>query len=180
MFQTLEQLLLNRTPFPVLIILQVILGLSSAAIYSVIIFCIGILFFGINVYIADISAVLLPIILGTAALVGIGFIFSAFLLVYKKISGLTWILSVILVILGGIYFPVQMLPEWMQFLAEFVPTKHILDALRQAVLNHATVKEISHQLILLSIMLIILLPAGVISMNFAIKKTLKNSTLLHF
>ena len=68
----------------------------------------------------------------------------------------------------------------MQVLADFIPTKHILLALRQAILNNATVGDIAPQLLIMTILTVILLPIGIIALIISLNKTLKKGSLLQF
>jgi ABC-type polysaccharide/polyol phosphate export permease len=51
------------------------------------------------------------------AITSIGFVSAAFILVFKKGDPLNWGFSVLSWLLGGVYYPITVLPEWLQHLA---------------------------------------------------------------
>lgn len=49
----------------------------------------------------------------------------------------TGVLLAVATFLGGVYFPVQLLPSWLGQIAQWLPLTFALEALRQAVLQGA-------------------------------------------
>jgi ABC-2 type transport system permease protein len=67
-----------------------------------------------------------------AALSGIGIALGALVLVVKRGTLAVTFVSFALGLLGGAFFPVAVLPSWLQPLAALVPTRYAFDGLRSA------------------------------------------------
>ena len=65
-----------------------------------------------------------------------GVLLSAFVLVFKRGETLTALGAAGLSLLGGVYFPVRLLPSGLRTVADLVPFTWALDAVRRALLGH--------------------------------------------
>jgi ABC-2 type transport system permease protein len=69
--------------------------------------------------------------LGTGAFLGIGFALAATVREPRTAQMLGNLAFLILVILGGIWYPIDVLPDLLRWLSLFLPLPHLLGALRQ-------------------------------------------------
>jgi ABC-2 type transport system permease protein len=90
------------------------------------------------------------------------------------------IISSLSVLLGGVFYPVSVLPEWMQKCAFFIPITHSLEGMRQSLINGANFKEVIQSIIVLITFTVILLPIGLWIFNLAVKKAEMDGTLTHY
>jgi ABC-2 type transport system permease protein len=67
-----------------------------------------------------------------AALLGLGIALGAVVLVIKRATVVVTLASFALGLLGGAFFPVSVLPDWLQPIAAIVPTRFAFDGLRAA------------------------------------------------
>jgi ABC-2 type transport system permease protein len=108
-------------------------------------------------------------------------IFSAsFLLVFKRGDPVTSLVGSLSSLLGGVYFPLAVLPGWLQTVSFFLPFTHALEGLRQAVLNGRSLLELSTQVAVLSIFAIVLLPLSLMVFTYAIHQAKRLGTLSQF
>ncbi len=121
-------------------------GVMNAAISLLLTFGLGVLIFqgllGISIPIdwvnANYLAVVLSIIIGTACMISIGFIFSGINLVTARIQfALPDYVSGIFYLLGGVVFPPEILPAWAQSVSNVLPVTYFLRAIRSAFLPQA-------------------------------------------
>lgn len=70
-----------------------------------------------------------------AVFAALGVVVAAFTLVFKQSSALLGIIVSGLALLGGVYFPVEVLPEWIQWISHSLPFTWGLDVLRAALLQ---------------------------------------------
>ena len=63
-------------------------------------------------------------------------------------------------LLGGVFYPVNVLPSWLEPLSDLLPITHALEAMRQILLNGATLGAVSNQAAILTLFAAILLPIG--------------------
>ena len=59
----------------------------------------------------------------------------------EKGTQLGFVAQGILLVVSGVYYPVSVLPEWMQWLAKISPATYALDGIRDAIINGAGVSD---------------------------------------
>jgi ABC-2 type transport system permease protein len=84
------------------------------------------------------------------------------------------------VLLGGVYFPLQVLPFWLQNVAQFLPFTHALEGLRQAVLNGKGLTQLTTQLDILFTFAVVLLPLSLAAFAWAVGQAKRLGTLSQF
>jgi ABC-2 type transport system permease protein len=99
------------------------------------VFIIGGVLLGADMSSANILSALVFVMLIVLAFSGIGIASSAMTLYLKQSDPLTGLLGGISFLLGGIVFPVQSLPSWLQKVAWFLPMTHAVEGLRLAILQ---------------------------------------------
>lgn len=81
------------------------------------------------------------VLVSVIALVGLiclfaalGVALAAFTMVFKRGNSMTTLVVTLLAVLGGVYFPIYLLPGWAHWIANVLPFTWGLDVLRQALL----------------------------------------------
>jgi len=95
-----------------------------------IVILIGSLFFGTQVN-GSWFLVVLFIILGTLTFMSIGFIIAGLAKTPESASPIAGLISFPLLFLGGVFFPIQNMPEMLQPIVKIIPISHLATALRQ-------------------------------------------------
>jgi ABC-2 type transport system permease protein len=98
-------------------------------------------------YHPNIPALLLTLPLFVLSLWGIGFVFSAIWLCIKKANPFSNLVSPFLMLLGGVYYPVALLPAWLRYPARALPHGYAMQALADATLYHAGIRDLAPQLL---------------------------------
>jgi ABC-2 type transport system permease protein len=107
-------------------------GYAFGALRAAIYLGISALWLGLDVPDADWLGVAIVLVLGTVALMAIGIGLSALVLVYGRAEALTRVAVVALAFLSGAYFPVSVLPKWLEDVSVVLPSRIALDGLRAA------------------------------------------------
>jgi len=110
---------------------------------------------------------------------GLGVLSAAYLLLFKRGNPAKWFLLGISSVVGGMLFPVSILPDWLQFIAKLNPITYALDAMRAVLLDGASLWAISRPLLLLLVFAVILLPASMAVFSWALRRTKATGTLTH-
>lgn len=111
---------------------------------------------------------------------GVGIIAASFIMVLKRGDPIAWALSAFSNLLGGVYYPLDVLPDWLQFLARLLPITYSLEAMRQTLLNGASLIEVAPQLAALAAFGVILLPTSLIAFRFAVRRARQDGSLTHY
>ncbi|MFL5759297.1 MAG: ABC transporter permease [Thermomicrobiales bacterium] len=119
------------------------------------------LFFDLNLSDANFASALLILIICSVSLVGFGMCAAVMpLLSPEKGEQVAFIFASVLLLISGVYYPVDVLPNWMQTLAKFSPVTYALEGLRKALLDGAGIGALWAQIWPLLIMGAVCVPIG--------------------
>lgn len=110
---------------------------------------------------ADLVATAAVLAAAGVPFVGLGILVAVLPLVStEKGSQMAKILQALLLMVSGIYYPVTVLPGWMQTIAAVSPATYALDGTRRALLTGAGVRDLTPDLLILAGLGALLLPLG--------------------
>jgi len=96
------------------------------------------LFFHLDLRHTNVGATVVVILLSSLSFLGIGIMAAALPLLFtERGTQMTLVASAVLLLISGVYYPVAVLPRWMQLLATISPANYALDAIRRAVMRGA-------------------------------------------
>ena len=103
---------------------------------AVLLFAVVAAFFGLRMPNADFPAALLLLLVASISFFGIGMMTAVLPLISpEKGAQLGFIAQGILLVVSGVYYPVDVLPTWMQWIATISPATYALEGIRGAVLD---------------------------------------------
>jgi ABC-2 type transport system permease protein len=143
-----------------------LLGMGAfAVVYGVVrtslLFVVVALFFGLDFPAADFGAALLLLAVASVSFVGIGMITAVLPLISpEKGAQLGFIAQGMLLVVSGVYYPVEVMPGWMQWIATISPATYALEGIRAAVLDGAGAGAVWGQLWPLIVMGVAAVPLG--------------------
>jgi ABC-2 type transport system permease protein len=105
-------------------------------IRAILLFGVVALFFDLDLSQADFVAALVVLLIASIPFIGIGMMTAVLPLISpEKGTQLGFIAQGILLVVSGVYYPVDVLPEWMQWLATISPATYALDGMRDAIVE---------------------------------------------
>jgi ABC-2 type transport system permease protein len=143
-----------------------LLGTSVfAVIYGLIrtslMFLVVSLFFDLHIDNANYASALLVLAICSVSLVGFGMVAAVMpLLSPEKGQQVTFIFGSLLLLFSGVYYSVDVLPGWMQFVSRFSPVTYALRGVRSALLDGTPVRDQWGAIWPLLIMGVLFVPAG--------------------
>ncbi|HET9345080.1 MAG TPA: ABC transporter permease [Candidatus Limnocylindrales bacterium] len=100
-------------------------------------------------------------LLGSFSFVGIGMIAAILPLLYvERGAQMTFVLQSCLLLVSGVYYSIEVLPEWMQVLSRLSPATYVLDGVRAGLIDGAPVTALLHDVWPLLVMGAVLIPFG--------------------
>jgi ABC-2 type transport system permease protein len=150
-------------------------SLLNSIVTSVIVLLGLIAFTDLNLRGANLPGVLVVLAVSTLAFVGLGLFAAVFpVMSAERGAEATHIFQGSLLLVSGVYYPIDVLPGWMQPLSAISPATYTLSACRKlfGVGNSASTPEllagaplsaVSHELLVLAVMGAILLPLGLMT-----------------
>jgi ABC-2 type transport system permease protein len=118
---------------------------------------------------ANIACATVTVVLVVLANAGLGLINAGFVLVTKRPSPLAQLLGLVTTLLAGVYYPIQVLPKWLQSFGYLLPATYAFDALRHTLLQGASLNDIEGDLLALAGFILVLLPVGLVAFRFAVR-----------
>ncbi|MBI3088573.1 MAG: ABC transporter permease [Candidatus Omnitrophica bacterium] len=94
----------------------------------------GVFVFGMDLSLMNIPAGLVVLGLLILSLSSLGVLSVSGILLFKEFDPVTWLLGGLMRLVSGVYFPLVLLPGWLQAVAAWLPLTYGLEGLRQAVL----------------------------------------------
>jgi ABC-2 type transport system permease protein len=120
------------------------------------------LFFDLELGRANYLSALVVLLVGSLSFVGIGVMASTLPLLFtERGAQMVFMISSLLLLVSGVYYPISVLPAWMQALAKVSPATYVLDGVRASVLEGVGVGALWTELIILLVIGVITIPAGV-------------------
>jgi len=105
-------------------------------IRAVLLFGVVALFFDLNLSQANFAAALVVLLVASVSFIGIGMMTAVLPLISpEKGTQLGFIAQGLLLVVSGVYYPVSVLPEWMQWISVISPATYALDGMRDAIID---------------------------------------------
>jgi ABC-2 type transport system permease protein len=145
-----------------------LLGMGAfAVLYGVLrtaaLFAVVALFFGLDFPGADFGAALVLLGVASVSFVGVGMITAVLPLISpEKGAQLGFIAQGLLLVVSGVYYPVEVMPGWMQAIATVSPATYALHGIRASVLDGAGLGAVWGDLWPLLVLGAVAIPAGVL------------------
>jgi ABC-2 type transport system permease protein len=144
-----------------------LLGMSSfsvcyAGVRLVLLTAVCALIFDLHLGSANLLGACAILAISTFSLVGLGLMAASLPLMYtEKGTQMTNIVEAALLMVSGVYYPINVLPGWLQFCAKFSPATYTLHGMRAAILEGAGFRELWPDIWPLIITAVVLIPLGI-------------------
>jgi ABC-2 type transport system permease protein len=176
----LEAMLSSQTGCVAIVLMSSLYSLISGALQLLLILLGGVFLFDVNLSSVNFAATLVVLLVSIAIFVAFGVLSAAAIVWLKKGDPITWLIGGFGTILGGAYFPIDVMPAWMQKLAFLVPVTYSLDALRLTMLKGASLAAAATPVLVLASMALLLLPVSVAVFSAAVRKGRREGTLTQY
>jgi ABC-2 type transport system permease protein len=118
--------------------------------------------------------------LALLAFLPFGLLFAALTVAIKQGAvGTTWVIALISIV-GGLYFPITLLPHWAQTAAKMQPFTPATDVLRHLLVNSPQSTSIGSALIRLVAFATVLLPISILALSSAIRTGQRRGTIIEY
>ena len=177
---TLENLLVTQTSLPVILAGSSLYPFAWMSLHTAIYFGWGAILFGFPLQGANWLGALIVLVASVLAFCGLGILSASYLLVFKRGNPVNWLILGLSSVVGGMMYPISVLPKWLQYVARLTPVTYSLEGMRAAILGHASLHELLPSIGALLLFAAILLPASFAVFSWALRRTKITGTLTHF
>ena len=176
---TLEPLLVTQVSLPVMLIGSAFYPFAATTLRVAVYLGWAAAFFDFPLNAANWAAVAAVLLATLLAFSGMGVLSASYLLLFKRGNPAKWFILGVSSIAGGMLFPVNILPPWLQVVAHLNPVTYALDAMRGALLDGASIFSIARSLLLLVVFGAVLLPVSMVVFSWVLRRTKITGTLTH-
>jgi ABC-2 type transport system permease protein len=177
---TLENLLVTQTSLPVILAGSSLYPFTWMSLHTAIYMGWGALLFGFPLHGANWLGAFLVLAASILAFSGLGILSAAYLLIFKRGNPMNWAILGLSSVVGGMMYPISVLPKWLQYVALLTPVTYSLEGMRAAILGHATLRELLPSIAGLLLFAAILLPVSFALFSWALRRAKITGTLTHF
>ena len=177
---TLESLLLTSTKVMTIMLSYAIFGSFLGLISIVILFGAGTIIYGITVFAGATIYTVLIFFLSSAMMMGFGMIFGGLTIWLKNIGETVTFLQNTVMFFCGVYFPIAVLPTYLQPVSQVIPFYYSIEGLRRSLLPDTAESElIYYSVVLLGLAIAFLLLGGIILYK-GLNKARRDGSLSHY
>jgi ABC-2 type transport system permease protein len=140
----------------------------------------GCVLFGLHLHWSTVPLSVPALALALLAFLPFGLLFAALTVVVKQGSvGTTWVIA-LLSIVGGLYFPVALLPHWVQTAAKLQPFTAATSVLRHLLVGSSIGEGAGSSLVKLALFAAVLVPASTFVLARAIRFGQRRGTIIEY
>jgi len=180
MMGTLETILLTRTKLHTMMIAYALYGVLFGIISILLLFVIGLLMFGFSVFATASIYTILIFILSGAMMMGVGMIFGGLTIWLKNIGQTIPLIQNISTFFCGVYFPITVLPTYLQPIYKFIPFYYPIEGLRLSLLSSPPTEKLIEIIIIVFIMTIVFGIIGLFTLKKGLEKAKKDGSLAFY
>ncbi len=177
---TLEAMLTTKTHIGPMIAGSALYTLLYTTVRSALFVVFGSLVFQTNVHYSAWPSALAVLALTITSTLALGIFAAGFIVLYQQgdpvtagLSGLSWLLS-------GILYPKEILPSWVQSVADFLPLTHTLESMRLALLMGAPLESLSRSFFYLGGFSFFGIPLSVLWFGWAVRRARRAGSLAKY
>lgn len=147
---------------------QTLFAVLHGAAFTVAIAAVIVLFFHVSLAGANLVGAGLILLAGSLSFIGLGIMASVLPLLFpERGAQMTNVVQALLLLFSGVYYPVDVLPGWMQVIARVSPATYVLDGIREAMLKGRATRDLWPTVGVLVVVGILLTAAGLRTFRWA-------------
>jgi ABC-2 type transport system permease protein len=140
---------------------QTAFAVLYSLVHTLVVLIVTVLFFDVSLTNANLLGFFVLLIAGSLSFIGISIVGSVLPLLFpERGSQMTHLIIAGLLLVSGVYYPVSVLPGWLQVFSYLSPATYVLDGSREALLNGAGTLSLWRFIWPLLLMGLISIPAG--------------------
>ena len=128
---------------------QIAGGALTVVLQLIVLIVVGLVFFQAKMYGSWLVAAV-PMLVGVAAFVGIGFLLTSAARTSEAARGLSSFVAFPMMFLSGVFFPITTLPSWLQTVVHVLPLTWLTDAMHRVMNDGAGLSVIALDLLVLA------------------------------
>ncbi|MGB1252002.1 MAG: ABC transporter permease [Candidatus Promineifilaceae bacterium] len=176
---TLEAMLMTPAPLSAVVVGSALWSYVYETVRVSIYLLLGLLL-GVRFQIGNPLAVLLILLLTIGSGASIGIFAASIIMIIKRGNPITTFVGSITTLAGGVWYPIDILPEWLQTLSAVIPLTYALNAMRSVLLLGAGWSELWSDLLALFLFFVVLFPLSLLMFRVGVARARQEGSLAHY
>ena len=176
---TLELMLLSPTRLLVVLLSSSLWSYIFATIRTTAYLVIGAAL-GMHLGAANIGSAVVSLLVAVVSFNALGLFAASLVILMKRGTPLSWAIRISSMMLGGVYYPVAVLPDWLRTAGQLLPLTHALELMRRSLLLGQGLQQLWPELLALIGITVVLFPLGVLACHLAINVARTDGSLSHY
>jgi ABC-2 type transport system permease protein len=177
---TLEVVLLSPIKLSHMILFSSLWAYVFTTLRFLVYLVFGSVLFSLDLHRANVLGGVVVLLLSILSFAPLGIITATVIMVFKKGAWFATLVSGLSVLLGGVVYPLEVLPPPVARLGAFVPMSYCTNAMRQTLLNGLSLVDLGRDVLALIAFGAILLPLSLVLFQIAVTRTKKLGTLTQY
>jgi len=138
-------------------------AVTYSVVRALLIFAVVALIFGVSLTNANVATVFVVVAVGSLSVIGLAIVAAVLPLLFtERGAQMTFVIHSGLLLISGVYAPVDVLPGWLQALSLISPMTYVLRSVRAGLLEGAPPSAVVGDLVILLVMGAVLIPGGLL------------------
>ena len=126
------------------------------------------LFFSVDLSNANLGGAALILLVGSVSFLGFGIMAAVLPLLFpERGEEMTFVISSILLLVSGVYYPISVLPDWMEPLATISPATYVLQGMRATLLEGTPTLALGPTILPILVLGVLSIPIGIAVFGWA-------------
>ena len=180
MMGTLEAMLVTPTKVDMIVVSSSLWKYIFATMRILTFLLLGVFLFGVNMGNANLFAAMFILILTIICFSSLGIISASFIMIFKRGDPVNWVFGSMSALLGGVLYPITVLPGWLRIFSYLLPITYSLRGMRHALLQGYSLNALGLDILALMVFSIVLLPLGILCFRYTVKMAKMDGTLVQY
>ena len=180
MMGTLEAMLVTPTRISLIITASALWNFIFTSFKVLIYLLMGVFLFGVDMGNANLFATLIILVLTILCFSSLGIISASFIMVLKQGDPVNWVFNTMSGLLGGVFYPITVLPSWLQNFSHVLPITYSLRAMRHALLQGYPLSDLLPDILALVLFSAVMLPFSIITFRYAVSRAKIDGSLTQY
>jgi len=174
---TLEAVLVTPIKISTILFSMALWNMIFATLDLTIYLSLGIFLFKVPFSNINAWSALITLALTITSFSALGILSASFTLIFKRGNPMSWVINNLEGLIGGVYFPITVMPYWLQFLAKLFPITYSIRAIELAVYKGFSLIQLKNEITYLALFSLLLVPLSLATFKYALKKARWQGTL---
>tara|TARA_Y100000816_G_scaffold290415_1_gene279045 strand:+ start:2660 stop:3475 length:816 start_codon:yes stop_codon:yes gene_type:complete len=175
-----ENLVTTKTNIFIILLSNGFFSFTRAIIRIALIYFFALLLSSENLSFLKLAELFLLLIFSSLPFVGVAFLFTSLLIVYKKANFFNSLFLIGCTIFSGAIYPTDVMPNWLSFFSYIFPTTFSLEIIRGRIIEEISYENFYFEIGMLSFMSLVFIYSGMQAIKFSINKAKQDGSISHF